>query len=941
MIRQAGQLLEWGRAEPVSLLWIIPPALALAAALGLLAWWEYRHSKPGRVWTAVVLRTLAAASLVLWFLEPRWRALGEREYPSQVAIVVDSSASMLLPAGLPEDISAPNPGESPGGTLTRWESAVTFLQNSQLLEVLSQDHQLDVFTFDESAPQLVSSLPRLATATVDTMSTQSAANSATSGKAVSHQHELSLPSNNPANGGPQGQEGQPSGTQTRSASVPGTNVGEVLRQLLPRGRETRLGEALASVVNRYPREVLAGIIVISDGGQNAGADVTSVIDLLRARKVPVFTIGLGPTSSPGDVRIAQVDVPVQPRPRDPFPILVSLEADGYQGKVPIRLEIEPKMQAAPTGTIERPGDNAGVDTREFGEQDDKSRSADFQNTAVENERAAEVRAGASSTIRQETYVEFARDQGAAAARFEVALPSVGQYRVRISIDPQPADVIAQNNRREESFEVVERPLRVLLLAGGPSREFQFLRGVLFRDPAVRVDVFLQSASPGAWQEADEMLDCLPTDDAAWAEYDCLVAIDPDWRKIGPSPADVPKILAILERWVGEQGGGLIFAAGPVYAGDSVAGWQADPRIQPVLRLLPVSFAGFGGRGSARMLTSAEPCPLQFTPEGTTASFLWLEAGAQASQKAWQAFPGVYSCLDIGQLKRGATPLAYLVRSGASRMSDWPVYLAEHFYGAGRVFYIGSSELWRLRAIDERYYERLWLQLIRHVSENRVAGKSRRVFLASDRSVYATGETAFLRARVVDKRFQPLKRDSLRVALIGPEGFWQELRLTPVVGEPGHYRGSFLCQQPGQYRAILRELEETGEEAECRLRVELADVEERTLVRNERLLRYLAEATSGRYYASTAEAAELLSADALPRLIPPRSWVETIVGPPVEPTLGELFVHILGGLLGERASHLTEAKKLLAFGVDSFLFWLAVGLLAAEWLLRQLGRGSVL
>ncbi|MCS7236712.1 MAG: hypothetical protein NZ899_00395 [Thermoguttaceae bacterium] len=934
MIREAGALFEWGRLAPASILWIVPPALLLLGVVGLLTWWENRQAMSWRLWTLVALRIAALAALVLWFLEPRWRFLREREYPSQVAVLVDSSASMLLPESLPGTISSPDPG--PGG-ISRWEAAIRLLRHSDLLAQLAKEHQVDVFTFDESTPELVYSWLGRPGGRQKLIQEEPVGNDQQFG-------DISGGGNHTNGTQPAQRFGKRASEQTApsgiaSGSLTPADFERALGRVGPRGRETRLGEALASVANLYPREVLAGIVVVSDGGQNAGLEVGSAVEILRTKKVPVFTIGLGPTSSPGDVRIAQVDLPAQVRPMDPFPILISLEADAYRGTVDVVVELEPK-ESRPAS----PGTEATSST-------EKSVGADGQvgaqggvaaNSNLPAADRSEIVAPSSAgkVFRQQTSIEFASGQGAATARFEVALPMAGQYRVRIAVDPQPGDVIAQNNRREEVCEVVDRPLRVLLLSGGPSREFQFLRSVLFRDPGVRVDVFLQSAPPGAWQEADRLLEQLPRDESTWAEYDCLVAIDPDWRRVAGPSGDLAKVLDLIERWVGEQGGGLIFAAGAVYAADSVAGWPIDSRCQTVLRLLPVSLTGLGGLGGARMLTSSEPVPIDLTPEGVGSSFLWLEPGAEASQQAWRNFPGVYSCVDVRQLKRGATALAYLSLTESGGGPDRPIYLAEQFYGAGRVFYLGSCELWRLRAISERYYERLWLQLIRHASGSKLAGRSRRLFLTSDRSSYSAGETVFLRARAVDKRFEPIKRDSLRARVIGPEGLWEEVRLSPVAGEPGHYRGSFVCQQPGEYRATLSEPEHTGEEAECRFRVELASLEERTLVRNEELLRYLGEATGGRYYSTVQEVIDPQSPGYLPRLITPRSWVETVIGPPVEPTLGDLWGYLTGRLRGEETAGLSAGRRVLAIGVDSVLFFLAVAFLATEWLLRQLGRGSV-
>ena len=43
-------------------------------------------------------------------------------------------------------------------------------------------------------------------------------------------------------------------------------------KLLSQGTETRLGDALLNVMRREPDESLAGMILLTDGGNNAGVD---------------------------------------------------------------------------------------------------------------------------------------------------------------------------------------------------------------------------------------------------------------------------------------------------------------------------------------------------------------------------------------------------------------------------------------------------------------------------------------------------------------------------------------------------------------------------------------------------------------------------------------------------------------------------------------------
>ena len=45
---------------------------------------------------------------------------------------------------------------------------------------------------------------------------------------------------------------------------------------------------------------LAGVVLLSDGGQNAGAGPEAAIELARENKVPVFVVGLGSDKKPAE-----------------------------------------------------------------------------------------------------------------------------------------------------------------------------------------------------------------------------------------------------------------------------------------------------------------------------------------------------------------------------------------------------------------------------------------------------------------------------------------------------------------------------------------------------------------------------------------------------------------------------------------------------------------
>src|SRR5262249_9557579 len=160
---------------------------------------------------------------------------------------------------------------------------------------------------------------------------------------------------------------------------------------------------------------------------------------------------------------------------------------------------------------------------------------------------------------------------------------------------------------------------------------------------------------------------------------------PDWKKLSASEVQN------LERWVGEQAGGLIVVPGPIHTHV----WLQDASLAKLRDLYPVEFnRRFSVMDDGRF-GAKNAWPLDFTREGLEAEFLWLGESASASQTAWKGFPGVYGYYAVRGPKPGATVYARYSDPRAAVSGEQPVYYAGQFYGSGRVFYMGSGEMWRL------------------------------------------------------------------------------------------------------------------------------------------------------------------------------------------------------------------------------------------------------
>ena len=123
--------------------------------------------------------------------------------------------------------------------------------------------------------------------------------------------------------------GQPAGRRLRKPTKPPRRPSTVdWKTGLHAARERNAaGTGRARPGERRTRRCpVAGIVLFSDGGQNAGIDAQSAIDAARDAKIPVFTVGIGSDRRPANVRISDFVAPARAYPGDSFTVTGYLQS---------------------------------------------------------------------------------------------------------------------------------------------------------------------------------------------------------------------------------------------------------------------------------------------------------------------------------------------------------------------------------------------------------------------------------------------------------------------------------------------------------------------------------------------------------------------------------------------------------------------------------------
>lgn len=770
---------EWGRIQS-NADWILP----VVACVAILMFVRYLYRRdavelhPLLGWLLTALRTTVFFGLLILFLQPHWRSEREVVKNSRALLLVDTSLSMGLTDGESTSSAAP---------VSRSRQITSALAETDFLARLRKVHDVVVIPFSEGLKQ-----DRAITLGKNVLpSPESVNEDAGEGSANSPAAESSSKTSNGPNPNPKGE---------------GTNAPDWPKLLAPSGSETRLGQALRQLVQLEGSSPVSGIIVLSDGGQNAGATPDAAVELATEAKIPIFTVGLGSDRQPTNVAICDFAVPARAYPGDRYSVTGYVQAQGMAGKVITVQLLARSAENGNSGAHQGTGDP--VETRQ---------------------------------------VTLGGDGEVLPVKFELTPNTPGRRTLCFRVQSPPGDRNLADNMREADIEIVSRKNHVLLLAGGPTREYQFLRSQLYRDQATTVDVLLQSAKPGISQEAKKILDEFPVTREEMYDYDCVVAFDPNWQALNATQ------LGLLEKWVGEQGGGLIVVAGSAYAGRGIGGWTDDAAMAPIRNLYPVEFPNRLAALENNTYAGKDPWPLDFTREGAEADFLCPCDTAAAGRQAWAGFPGVYGFCPVRGAKPGATVYARFSDPRTAQGSQQPVYFAGQFYGSGSVFYMGSGEMWRLRSIDESYFEQFYTKLIRHVSQGRLLRGSSRGVLLVGQDRYILGNTVEVRAQLTNARLDPLDLPSVNLQVIQPDGGAATVALRADKSRVGSYTGQFPALQEGTYRLELPVPESGNERLSRRIQVKVPDLERENPRRNDALLSSIAKNTGGKYYVGIQKA----------------------------------------------------------------------------------------
>jgi uncharacterized membrane protein len=561
------------------------------------------------------------------------------------------------------------------------------------------------------------------------------------------------------------------------------------------GAKTHVGQALERASDELAAVPLAGLVLVSDGADNSHDVLSETLLALRARSVPVYTVGLGRDRFSKDIELSRVDAPRSVLKGSSLVVDVAISQRGFPGSR-VQLDVED------SGRI--------ISSRE---------------------------------------VELSPEGDVSTVRVHFTASDAGSRLFRFKVQPQPGEMVTQNNQQEALIVVEDRREKILYFEGEPRFELKFVRRGVAEDKNLQVVVLQRTAENKFLRldvsDSEELASGFPKTREELFRYRGLI--------LGSVEASFFTYdqLRMIADFVSQRGGGLLMLGGR--RSFSEGGYAGTP----VAEVLPVALEDLGGDEGEPFFAELKVEP---TPVGRTHPVTQFAGDVEESITRWETLPPLSTMNPVQQTKPGATSL---LTGTQEEVSDRQVVLAFQRYGRGKAlaFTVHDSWQWQMHAdidLEDLTHEMIWRKLLRWL----VSYVPDPVEVTTGKDRYSPGEPVTLTAEVDDDTFLKVNNAEVVAEVKTPSGEVIDLEMEWTVDTDGQYRASFLPGEKGLYEIRVearRAGNLLGESSSYVLATDLAD-EYFGAEMNTSLLERIAEDTGGRFYTTdnVAQLAEDMS-----------------------------------------------------------------------------------
>lgn len=510
-----------------------------------------------------------------------------------------------------------------------------------------------------------------------------------------------------------------------------------LKDLQPKATSTRLGDSLKQLTEETSDLPIGAVVLMSDGDDNTGGIGADTINALRARHIPVHTVGFGHEHAAHDVELEDAVIAPRALADSRLAAKITLHQRGYAGSK-ITLTMRDVSNGQPKVLASHP-----------------------------------VTLGPDGNLQTETVM------------FNIG--SAGAKTIEISAAALPGEENTANNALTRVVNVSSEPRRILYMEGEPRWEYKFIREAEEDDRMVQIASIDRTSENKIYrqglQNAKELADGFPSRPEDLFAYQGLIIGSVEAGYFTPGQQE------LIREFVDRRGGGLLLLGGQFALADG--GWNASTLTDLLPTVLPTQAGTFHREQDPRSGTTHTTAEL--APSGVDSIVTRLVDDPAANAAKWKKLPYLMDYEDPGTPKPGANVLLDMITPEGRKL---PLLITENF-GRGRTAIMATGGTWRWQMsspLGDTAHNLFWQQLLRWV----VSDTPGHVSAAVPAQMLLDNGTTTISADVRDQQYNPAADAKVEAHILGPSGVSALVEMSPVPDNPGQFSAAWSAPKPGAY-----------------------------------------------------------------------------------------------------------------------------------------------
>lgn len=512
---------------------------------------------------------------------------------------------------------------------------------------------------------------------------------------------------------------------------------ENLKEIKPGAASTRIGDSLKQLSEETSDLPIGAVVLLSDGSDNTGGISADTISALRARHIPVHTVGFGREHAAHDVELEDAVVAPRALADSRLAAKITLRQRGYAGS---KVNLTVRDVSTPQSKL--------LATRS-------------------------VTLGSDGNLETETVM------------FNIG--GAGAKTLQIAAAPLAGEENTANNTVTRLVNVGSDKRRILYIEGEPRWEYKFIREAEQDDRMVQIVSMDRTSENKMYRQGisdpKELADGFPSKAEDLFVYDGLMIGSVEAAYFTPVQQE------LIREFVDRRGGGLLFLGGQFALADG--GWNGTPLTELMPTTLPLEANTFHREADPRNGTTHTTAEL--APAGEDSIITRLVDDPAANEQKWKKLPYLMDYEDPGTPKPGALVLANMITPEGKKL---PLLITENF-GRGRTAIMATGGSWRWQMsspLGDTAHHLFWQQLLRWVASDTPG----HVTVSMPAQVLLDNGAVTLTADVRDPQYNPAPDAKVEAHILGPSGVSAAIEMSPVADNPGQFQGTWNAPKPGAY-----------------------------------------------------------------------------------------------------------------------------------------------